>query len=218
VVAFGVATYDSLRDRMIIARGAGNGGAGFDDVWELTLVVQIEADKVWNLDGKRGEGIVVASGDTGVEWTHPALKGTAGGTARRPATISTGSTRSKAPPSPSTTTNTARTPLARCTTGWGIRSASRPARGGSRTAADPAGGSGTVNDVIAGDLATLRATSLFATAVCLGASGVTPQRVDPVVPPAGSGTYYVVQARNVCSGSGFGATSSGAPRVHASCP
>ena len=38
-------------------------------------VLQIEADKVWNLDGKRGEGIVVASGDTGVEWTHPALKG-----------------------------------------------------------------------------------------------------------------------------------------------
>ena len=38
-------------------------------------VLQIEADKVWSLDGKRGEGVVVASGDTGVEWTHPALKG-----------------------------------------------------------------------------------------------------------------------------------------------
>jgi hypothetical protein len=26
----------------------------------------IEANKVWSLDGKRGEGIVVASADTGV--------------------------------------------------------------------------------------------------------------------------------------------------------
>ncbi len=37
-------------------------------------VTKIEADKVWILDGKRGEGIVVASADTGVEWTHPAIK------------------------------------------------------------------------------------------------------------------------------------------------
>jgi subtilisin family serine protease len=37
-------------------------------------VTKIEADKVWLLDGKRGEGIVVASADTGVEWTHPAIK------------------------------------------------------------------------------------------------------------------------------------------------
>ena len=32
-----VAIYDPLRDRMIIARGVGNGGASLDDVWELTL-------------------------------------------------------------------------------------------------------------------------------------------------------------------------------------
>jgi hypothetical protein len=38
-------------------------------------VTRIDADKVWSLDGKRGEGIVVASADTGVDWTHPALKG-----------------------------------------------------------------------------------------------------------------------------------------------
>ncbi|HZN54394.1 MAG TPA: S8 family serine peptidase [Candidatus Polarisedimenticolaceae bacterium] len=37
-------------------------------------VLQINADDVWSLDGKRGEGIVVASADTGVEWTHPAIK------------------------------------------------------------------------------------------------------------------------------------------------
>jgi len=84
--------------------------------------------------------------------------------------------------------------------------------------ADPSGGTGTVYDVIAGDLATLRTTGLFVTAACLGASGVTPQRVDPVVPPAGSGTFYVIEARNVCGASGFGATSGGVPRAHASCP
>jgi serine protease AprX len=38
-------------------------------------ILQINADDVWSLDGKRGEGIVVASADTGVEWTHPAIKG-----------------------------------------------------------------------------------------------------------------------------------------------
>jgi len=38
-------------------------------------VQTVEADKVWTLDGVRGEGVVVASGDTGVEWTHPALRG-----------------------------------------------------------------------------------------------------------------------------------------------
>jgi hypothetical protein len=32
-----VAIYDPQHDRMIIARGAGIGGASFDDVWELTL-------------------------------------------------------------------------------------------------------------------------------------------------------------------------------------
>ena len=38
-------------------------------------VARIEADKVWSLDGARGEGIVVASADTGVNWSHPALRG-----------------------------------------------------------------------------------------------------------------------------------------------
>ena len=38
-------------------------------------VSRINADDVWTLDGKRGEGIVVASADTGVEWNHPALLG-----------------------------------------------------------------------------------------------------------------------------------------------
>jgi serine protease AprX len=38
-------------------------------------VTKIDADKVWVLDNNHGEGVVVASADTGVEWTHPALKG-----------------------------------------------------------------------------------------------------------------------------------------------
>jgi hypothetical protein len=84
--------------------------------------------------------------------------------------------------------------------------------------ASPAGGSGTVYDVVAGNLATLRATGVIAAAVCLGSPSATPVRVDPVAPAAGSGTYYVVQARNGCGASGFGATSSGAPRTHANCP
>ncbi len=40
--------------------------------WGIT---RIRADQVWSLDGKNGEGIVVASADTGVEWTHPAIQG-----------------------------------------------------------------------------------------------------------------------------------------------
>ncbi|HEX4825414.1 MAG TPA: S8 family serine peptidase [Candidatus Polarisedimenticolaceae bacterium] len=83
---------------------------------------------------------------------------------------------------------------------------------------DPAGGSATVYDVIAGDLSNLRATGLVASAVCLGSSSATPLRTDPVVPPVGSGTYYVIQARNGCGTSGFGVTSGGIPRAHASCP
>lgn len=38
-------------------------------------VTRIDADKVWSVDGVRGEGIVVASADTGVQWNHPALIG-----------------------------------------------------------------------------------------------------------------------------------------------
>ncbi len=45
---------------------------GTDDIeWG---VLAIRADQVWSLDGTTGEGIVVASADTGVEWTHPALR------------------------------------------------------------------------------------------------------------------------------------------------
>ncbi|NOZ06736.1 MAG: S8 family serine peptidase [Chloroflexi bacterium] len=39
--------------------------------WNVAL---IGAQAVWNTYGVRGEGIVVAGNDTGIEWTHPALK------------------------------------------------------------------------------------------------------------------------------------------------
>lgn len=37
-------------------------------------VARINADDVWGLDAHRGEGIVVASADTGVDWMHPAIR------------------------------------------------------------------------------------------------------------------------------------------------
>ena len=39
--------------------------------WNISL---IGADRVWNAYGLRGQGIVVANMDTGVDWTHPALQ------------------------------------------------------------------------------------------------------------------------------------------------
>jgi len=38
-------------------------------------VSAVHADGVWNQTGLRGDGIVVGTMDTGVEWTHSALKG-----------------------------------------------------------------------------------------------------------------------------------------------
>ena len=37
-------------------------------------VTRIRADEVWSVYGTRGEGIVIASADTGVEWNHPAIR------------------------------------------------------------------------------------------------------------------------------------------------
>jgi serine protease AprX len=51
---------------------AGAGEPGADGVeWG---VATIRASTVWQQDGVRGAGIVVASADTGVEWTHPAIR------------------------------------------------------------------------------------------------------------------------------------------------
>jgi hypothetical protein len=50
-----VAIYDSLRDRMIVARGVGNGGASFDDAWELKL-------------GAPAWSPIAATGDPPIAW------------------------------------------------------------------------------------------------------------------------------------------------------
>lgn len=57
--------------RGIAPEAARSAGADAGPEWGI---LAIRADRVWNEDGRRGEGIVVASADTGVEWTHPALR------------------------------------------------------------------------------------------------------------------------------------------------
>jgi bacillopeptidase F len=37
-------------------------------------IAKIGADRVWNAYGLRGQGMVVANLDSGVDWTHPALQ------------------------------------------------------------------------------------------------------------------------------------------------
>jgi serine protease AprX len=79
-------------------------------------------------------------------------------------------------------------------------------------------GSGTLYDVIKGDLDDLRATGDVSAASCVGSASTAASLVDALDPAPDTGVYYVIQARNACGLSGFGATSDGAPRLHATCP
>ncbi len=79
-------------------------------------------------------------------------------------------------------------------------------------------GSGTVYDVVEGDLGTLLGTGSIGSAACLGTAGTGLQRATTATPSPGAGLYYLVQARNNCGIGGFGSASSGAPRTHAVCP
>jgi len=79
-------------------------------------------------------------------------------------------------------------------------------------------GTGTLYDVITGDLDALRSSGLIAAAYCVGSAGTANSRSDPQVPAVGTGSYYLIQARNTCGLGGFGAGSDGTPRSHASCP
>ena len=79
-------------------------------------------------------------------------------------------------------------------------------------------GTGTLYDVIKGDLDDLRATGDVSAASCVGSASTAAFLSDPLDPAEGTGVYYVIQARNACGLSGFGASSDGTPRVHASCP
>jgi len=79
-------------------------------------------------------------------------------------------------------------------------------------------GNGTLYDAIKGDLGALRSSGVIAAAFCLGSTGTATSRSDALSPAVGTGAYYLVQARNACGLSGFGAASDGTARSHASCP
>jgi subtilisin family serine protease len=79
-------------------------------------------------------------------------------------------------------------------------------------------GTGTVYDVVRGDIADLRGSGAISSAACVGSVSTETAREDPVVPLPGTGTYYLVQGRNACGAGGWGATSGGSPRSHAACP
>lgn len=78
-------------------------------------------------------------------------------------------------------------------------------------------GSGTVYDLARGDLGELRIGS-HAAEVCVAAGSATPSGVDPAVPAAGSGFWYLARGRNGCGSGSWGTTSGGAPRSVAACP
>ena len=81
-----------------------------------------------------------------------------------------------------------------------------------------AAGTGTVYDLISGDLGDLRVSGVIAGASCLGSGGTATTRVDPSLPGAAAGIYYLVQARNVCGLGGFGTASDLTARAHGTCP
>lgn len=78
-------------------------------------------------------------------------------------------------------------------------------------------GSGTVYDVARGDLATLASSGTGASSA-LGCAVAGNATSDPAVPVGGAGVYYLVRGRNGCGVGGWGAGSSGAPRVSGACP
>jgi subtilisin family serine protease len=86
------------------------------------------------------------------------------------------------------------------------------------TSLSVAAGSGTLYDVIKGDLDALRSSGEIASAFCLGATGTLNERTDAQVPSEGTGYYYMVQARNTCGSGGFGVRGDGGARTHANCP
>ncbi|HEX6852403.1 MAG TPA: hypothetical protein VF139_13475 [Candidatus Polarisedimenticolaceae bacterium] len=78
-------------------------------------------------------------------------------------------------------------------------------------------GSGTLFDLARGVLAELRAGS-HAGETCAVAGSPSTSASDPAVPPAGTGFWYLVRARNACGSGSWGAGSNGTPRSVAACP
>jgi subtilisin family serine protease len=98
----------------------------------------------------------------------------------------------------------------------GLRSASASVL--SWTSLGAAAGSGTVYDLLRGDLAGLRAGQPVAGAACLATGLPAAAFEDPGEPGAEAGYFYLVQARNACGAGGYGAATDGSPRTHAACP
>jgi hypothetical protein len=79
-------------------------------------------------------------------------------------------------------------------------------------------GTGTVYDVVRGDILDLRASGTIAAAGCVGGGLTSPSFLDAGSPATGHTFYYVVQARNFCGSGGWGFDSAGTARTHVSCP
>jgi len=78
-------------------------------------------------------------------------------------------------------------------------------------------GSGTVHDVLRGDLGELPVgTGPSETCVASGLSGA--ELVDASTPAPGLGYWYVVRAQNACGATNYGMASDGTPRESAICP
>ncbi|HET9300441.1 MAG TPA: FG-GAP-like repeat-containing protein [Candidatus Polarisedimenticolaceae bacterium] len=85
------------------------------------------------------------------------------------------------------------------------------------SAPEPAAGSGTVYDVLRGSLQGFPVGSGTGEVCLAGGTGATFVS-DGTVPPAGTGRYYVVRAKNACGDGSYGARSSGAERTSPTCP
>jgi hypothetical protein len=81
-------------------------------------------------------------------------------------------------------------------------------------------GAGVRYDVAGGNLATLRSAGNVGAAICLADDQLAPSWPDTRPHPApGQGYYYLSRAQNACGTAGYGAATSGAPRVPATdCP
>lgn len=79
-------------------------------------------------------------------------------------------------------------------------------------------GSGTVYDVVRGDLGELLSEGNIAGASCIASALSAAFSMDPDTPALDQGFYYVVQARNACGSGGWGADSAGNSRMNAACP
>ncbi|PYT08355.1 MAG: hypothetical protein DMF49_05520 [Acidobacteria bacterium] len=82
--------------------------------------------------------------------------------------------------------------------------------------AAPAAGSGTVHDVVRGDMRQLPAGTGPETCLASGIAGTT--TTDPATPASGEGYRYLVRGRNVCGAGTYGFQSNGTERASAACP